>query len=196
MILIYFYNKEIIILRIEDIIIMKKIDIYQLYKIICTSSITDSQMSGTYIYSNENAPRYQTLESPRYNNPFSPDFIPNHSYVSGTKKDPRVSGIPTHPNKPNGSEMHDKKIAEVNKNLTDVRQMMSKNLDLVIERGTKVEDLEQSALQLSENADKFKDAAKKLKRKMIIKNIKWTLGIILVICIIIAIIVGLYYATK
>lgn len=90
----------------------------------------------------------------------------------------------------------DKKVADINKNLGEVKDMVHKNLDLIVERGSNLDDLERSSYNLSVDANIFKNRSRDLKRKMWWRNCKYAFLIFLLIAVIIAVIVGLYYATK
>jgi t-SNARE complex subunit (syntaxin) len=86
------------------------------------------------------------------------------------------------------------KISRIYSQLDDTKIAVKESIDLVIERGEKLEVLETKAEYLSENASLFKTKATGLKRFMCCKNAKYTaitVSIIVVILfIIIMIIVG------
>tara|TARA_B110000285_G_C15136991_1_gene627707 strand:+ start:1436 stop:1765 length:330 start_codon:yes stop_codon:yes gene_type:complete len=74
--------------------------------------------------------------------------------------------------------------------LTDLEMAISKsqsqvrdNLNLVIERGDKLEDLEDKSLQLSKTSNTFYKTSRQVRRRMWWKKVKMNLIIFLIFCL-------------
>ncbi len=83
----------------------------------------------------------------------------------------------THQNNP----LTDPRIAAMNRTIDQTKVLMKNNIDLVIERGESLENLNQSAMELSYDATRFRNQSRKLKFKMICKYVAWVIFILLVI---------------
>jgi len=89
------------------------------------------------------------------------------------------------------------KITEVKLQISKVKEVMVKNIDMVIDRGEKIEVLEQKSADLSDNANKFKKQSRSLKRAMWLKKLKTYACIGLFFAVIITILaLVIYYSTK
>lgn len=93
------------------------------------------------------------------------------------------------------------KINKVLEDIEDVKTIARKNIDKVLERGDKLEALENKTIELEESSSQFKSSAVKAKNQMLTQRIIMTiiliaiiLGVILVIVAIIAIVVGIVVA--
>ncbi len=87
----------------------------------------------------------------------------------------------------------DLKLAALNTNIQQVKAGMHQNLDKIIDRGVRIEDLERDSEDLSVSATLFKNKAKQIRRKMCCKWIKWIIIIILLLALVI---ITLYYTFK
>lgn len=76
-------------------------------------------------------------------------------------------------------------FATVNLKLDDVKNVMMQNIDIVLERGEKLEILVEKTEQLNHQAFIFQKSAKNLKSAMIWKRIRFYLLIFLVIALIV-----------
>ena len=70
-----------------------------------------------------------------------------------------------------------------------LQETMRQNIQKALNRGDKLEDLENRTDQLDANANQFQTTSKKTKRKFIWKNRKWTLILIAVIATILLLII-------
>ena len=84
----------------------------------------------------------------------------------------------------------DDKIRQNQLEVEELKITMKDNIGKVYDRGLKLEDLEQSANYLENQANMFQVSAKQIKKSALCKNRKWTLIIILIV-IIVLIIIGL-----
>jgi len=82
------------------------------------------------------------------------------------------------------------KIAKVQEEISQVKDVMIKNIDKVLERGEKIELLVDKTEVLDQHAFKFKKASTKLKRHLWWKNVKLTIIIILFLLAIIYVILA------
>jgi hypothetical protein len=71
----------------------------------------------------------------------------------------------------------------------EVTNIMRGNIVKVLERGEKLTDLEDKSEHLRDGASRFEMTARKLKRKFWWKNLKFTLGIVFVILVLIMVII-------
>lgn len=83
------------------------------------------------------------------------------------------------------SNATDSKIDIIRNEINHVKDQVKDNIQLVIDRGEKLEDLEKKSEHLSKSSLLFKRQSKRLKCKMLKKNIKYTLALILIILIVI-----------
>jgi vesicle-associated membrane protein 7 len=64
------------------------------------------------------------------------------------------------------------KMAMVNEELDSLKGIMSRNIELILERGERIEDMQEEASRLQEMAGVFKKTSKTVKRKMMWQNAK------------------------
>jgi len=67
------------------------------------------------------------------------------------------------------------RCAMVNDKVNSVKEQMGRNIDLILERGEKLEDLNEEATRLEEMSRGFRKSAKKLKRVQMWQNAKYGL---------------------
>lgn len=65
--------------------------------------------------------------------------------------------------------------AMVNQQVNSVKEQMGRNIDLILERGEKLEDLQEEATRLEEMSKSFKKGAKKIRRVQMWQNAKYGL---------------------
>jgi vesicle-associated membrane protein 4 len=81
------------------------------------------------------------------------------------------------------------KLAEARRNVNDVKVQMSENMNKLLENHNDLEELEEGAIDMKKNAEKFKKGSKQLEREMWWKKVKLIVCIVLiVICVIVAIV--------
>lgn len=83
------------------------------------------------------------------------------------------------------------KLAIVNKNINEVKDIMIQNIDKIIERGEKIELLVSKTDQLQSNAVMFNRQARSVKRFFLCKNYKITLIVALILIAVIFIVITL-----
>lgn len=81
------------------------------------------------------------------------------------------------------------KIIHLQDQIEDVKGVMMDNIDKVIQRSEKLEEIQHKAEALEEGAADFNRGAKKVKQKMFAQNIKLLIILILIILAIIAIVI-------
>ena len=64
------------------------------------------------------------------------------------------------------------KLAMVNKDLDQLKSVMARNIELVLSRGDRIEDMQKEASNLKEMAGVFKERTKDIRRKMMWQNAK------------------------
>lgn len=80
-------------------------------------------------------------------------------------------------------------LSALQSQVDEVKDIMTQNIEKVLERGEKIEILVDKTEELSTSAQSFQKSSTKLKNQMWWKNKKWTLVIVLVILIVLGIIV-------
>jgi vesicle-associated membrane protein 7 len=83
------------------------------------------------------------------------------------------------------------KIAVVNRNINEVKDIMVQNIEKIIARGEKIEILVSKSEELEVNARVFKKKANSVKLHFCCKNIKITLIVIFILITIIGLVVVL-----
>ena len=81
------------------------------------------------------------------------------------------------------SSEHSDNLSQSRANINRTRDIMIKNLDLVLERGEKIEILLMKTIEMSESSVSLRKYATKVKRHMWWKNFKITL----ILCIVVAV---------
>lgn len=64
------------------------------------------------------------------------------------------------------------KMANVQDEVDNLKQIMARNIDMILDRGEKIDQLQEESKQLNEMAAVFKKKSKKLKRHMLWQNAK------------------------
>lgn len=82
-------------------------------------------------------------------------------------------------------------FAQVNNKLDDVKNVMVQNIEMVLERGEKLELLVDKTDKLQNQAFKFEKSSKRLKNAMFWKRVKLYLLVTFVVCLIIWIITAI-----
>ncbi len=77
--------------------------------------------------------------------------------------------------------------------MSEVSNIMQQNIDKILERGSRLDHLEDRSEMLSNRADEFRVGARRVSRKMWWQNMKINIFIGVVVVIIILIIVCKYY---
>jgi hypothetical protein len=87
------------------------------------------------------------------------------------------------------------KMDATRQKLDEVKLTMHKNIEVVIERGQKLEDLEEKAIDLELGATKFKDGSEALKKKMRWQYWRNVALIVLVVLALLGILIGIIYVS-
>jgi hypothetical protein len=91
------------------------------------------------------------------------------------------------------------KILQNQERLSDVKSIISSNINQVLGRGANLIDLQRKAEELTSGADEFGDNAYQTKRNAWLRNLKWIISITVIVIILIiglGLIIGLsvYFA--
>ncbi|CCD74113.2 V-SNARE coiled-coil homology domain-containing protein [Caenorhabditis elegans] len=81
------------------------------------------------------------------------------------------------------------RMIDIRRQVDDVRQVMADNVERIMERGERLENMENRTEALRTSATSFKSTARRVQRHFCQKNLKWTLILLLVVTIIVAAIV-------
>eukprot|EP01064_Diplonema_japonicum_P004782 TRINITY_DN13133_c2_g1_i1.p1 TRINITY_DN13133_c2_g1~~TRINITY_DN13133_c2_g1_i1.p1 ORF type:complete len:241 (+),score=74.31 TRINITY_DN13133_c2_g1_i1:59-724(+) len=79
-------------------------------------------------------------------------------------------------------------IKTIQQQIEEVKDIMVKNIDSVIERGDKIDNLVEKSTELDAEAGQFRKQAKTLKNKMWWRNIRLIIGIVFLVIVIIMVI--------
>merc|ERR1712173_499812 len=85
----------------------------------------------------------------------------------------------------------DNKISAINDEIESTKSTVMESIEKVLDRGEKIELLVHKSDQLDDQARKFNRHSKKLKNRMLWKNIKMTLLLVLVLLVVIYFILAL-----
>uniref|UniRef100_A0AC35U7A3 V-SNARE coiled-coil homology domain-containing protein n=1 Tax=Rhabditophanes sp. KR3021 TaxID=114890 RepID=A0AC35U7A3_9BILA len=76
------------------------------------------------------------------------------------------------------------RVNQLKSQVEEVKNVMNDNIRQIIERGERLEDVENRANNLSASSQTFQMSARSVQRKMWWKNIKWTFIMIVVITLV------------
>ena len=88
------------------------------------------------------------------------------------------------------------RVSALQGQVQEVTEIMTKNVESVIEREGKLEDLNERAELLAENAEQFKSNAKAIKKKTMWENMKMKIIIAVVAILLIVIILLIAFSNK
>jgi len=91
----------------------------------------------------------------------------------------------------NAQPLQDEKVLAINEQLGEIKNIMAKNIELVLARGEKIEILVTKTSVLEEHAIKFSKTATKVKRRMWWANAKWGVVLVIVLLALVYIILAL-----
>ena len=80
-------------------------------------------------------------------------------------------------------------LAKARRNVNDVKVQMSENMNKLLENHGDLEDLEEGAVDMKNNADKFKKGSHQLEREMWWKKVKLIVCIVLIVIAVIVVII-------
>uniref|UniRef100_K1RKI5 Synaptobrevin n=1 Tax=Magallana gigas TaxID=29159 RepID=K1RKI5_MAGGI len=87
------------------------------------------------------------------------------------------------------------RLDDLDGEVSEVTSLLKDNVDKVLRRGDKLDDIQQKADDLESSSIQFKKRSTDLRRKMCCSNIRMTLILILVVVVIIAVIVVIVLMT-
>ena len=88
------------------------------------------------------------------------------------------------------------RVSALQGQVQEVTEIMTKNVESVIEREGKLEDLNERAELLAENAEQFKSNAKAIKKKTMWENMKMKIIIAVVAIVLIIVILLIAFSDK
>merc|ERR1719389_509110 len=80
------------------------------------------------------------------------------------------------------------KLTAVKQQIEDTRQIMSQNIDKVLERGEKLEDVMDKSEKMKDTADQFRKKGRELRRKMWWQNTKMKIVIAVIVLVVLLLI--------
>ncbi|XP_043917083.1 vesicle-associated membrane protein 8-like [Protopterus annectens] len=84
---------------------------------------------------------------------------------------------------------HTNKVGELQSQVDDVKNIMTQNIDRVLERGERLDDLIVKTDDLQATAESFQKTSTKIARKMWWKNTKMIIIIVVIVAVIVLIII-------
>lgn len=81
-------------------------------------------------------------------------------------------------------------FTKINNKLSETTDILKQNIDIAIQRGEQLENLQDKSLELVNNAFKFKKLSKNLKYKFCKENIKIICGILILLIFITLIVIA------
>lgn len=86
------------------------------------------------------------------------------------------------------------KMSDLQRQVQDVKAVMTENVQRIIERGERLDDMEQRTDALAQSSESFKSSARRVQRKFCQQNAKWTVitivGTLVVLTVVILIILA------
>ncbi|TKR82642.1 hypothetical protein L596_016333 [Steinernema carpocapsae] len=86
------------------------------------------------------------------------------------------------------------RVQDLQRQVNEVKTVMSNNVERILERGERLDNLDNRTEALSQSAESFKTSARRVQRHMCKKNLKWTIicivGAVLLITVIVLIILS------
>ena len=89
------------------------------------------------------------------------------------------------------SYQNEDKLHQVDLKLKETKEVLNKNIEICIQNGEQLDELEEKTVDLENGALKFKKLSRTLKQRYCIKNAKSMACIIFIILVIIGILIGL-----
>ncbi|CAP29934.1 Protein CBG10566 [Caenorhabditis briggsae] len=84
---------------------------------------------------------------------------------------------------------HQQRMIDIRRQVEDVRQVMADNVERIMERGERLENIENRSEALRTSTISFKSTARRVQRHFCQQNLKWTLILLAVIAVIVTAIV-------
>ncbi|GAV06534.1 hypothetical protein RvY_16503 [Ramazzottius varieornatus] len=110
--------------------------------------------------------------------------------LGNTDSDDELLGGPSGSRRsPTTGNRTDDKVSNIQQQVTGVMQVMQDNINRILERGDRLDDLEERSDNLNVNADHFRRGASQVRRRMWWQNCKMKLIIALIFIAIITIII-------
>ncbi|EFO14766.1 synaptobrevin family protein [Loa loa] len=78
-------------------------------------------------------------------------------------------------------ELETDRFAAIRQQVESIREVMSSNMQRVLERGEQLENIEGRTEALTQSSQTFQWTARRVQRRICVKNAKWT--IIIVVCL-------------
>uniref|UniRef100_A0A915AVH0 Vesicle-associated membrane protein 7 n=1 Tax=Parascaris univalens TaxID=6257 RepID=A0A915AVH0_PARUN len=89
----------------------------------------------------------------------------------------------------NKEDAHSKRMSQLQQQVNDVKTVMNSNVQRILERGDRLENLEGRTEALTQSSENFKISARRVQRHMCRRNAKWTIIVIVGSAVVVAIIV-------
>jgi hypothetical protein len=99
---------------------------------------------------------------------------------------------PYTPPNPRGVQNGDDKVAKAQKQLDEIVPVMQQNIQLVIDRGAKIEETAEKADELAKRSDDFQKGAARVKRHFCLQHAKMVALICVVLLVIALILWGVF----
>ncbi|KAI8337845.1 synaptobrevin-domain-containing protein [Choanephora cucurbitarum] len=100
------------------------------------------------------------------------------------------------PNLSAGAGKENSKTSQVQKQVDEVVGIMQENIDKVVQRGERMDDLRGKTEDLQATAGHFRRGANQVRKRMWWKDLKWKIIIAVTVLVILAIIIGSVVGTQ
>jgi len=142
--------------------------------------ISSSSSSNTMNYDPSHSSKLSDIESQHTSIelPFRTSLTKYNSTSGSSLSGPSSPYLST-----SSSSSSDLKLSLVKDQIKTTLGIQRDNITKVIERGVKLEDLQDASLRMEYSALRFHEGSKKLKRQMCIQRLKWSIGIGLLVII-------------
>jgi len=93
------------------------------------------------------------------------------------------------PSTSNGDAQGDEKVSKLRAQVEDVKSVMVENVEKVLARGERLDELVDNAARLEESSASFRNTARQVRTHMCMRNAKWTICIVVAVVLILTAII-------
>ena len=117
-----------------------------------------------------------------------------HAFAFNADFQPIIKKLMNEVNDPRNNKYYNtnNKLIEIDNAIQETRNTVMEGIDKVLNRGERLEILVDRSNQLNDDAITFNRSAKKLKRRMLCKNIKYTFVLILIFALFLYLVISIF----
>ncbi|KAI1727205.1 synaptobrevin domain-containing protein [Ditylenchus destructor] len=89
----------------------------------------------------------------------------------------------------NSGQIPPSRVTQLQQEVSEVKTIMQDNVNRILERGDRLENIDQRTEALHASSQNFKTTARRVQRNMCWKNLKWTIILTVFLCLLVALII-------